>query len=160
MANYAKLATWKSFPPQSKHPPPNSSKTLNITNNSLTNSKNVSHASAKVANPTAVAAYRPLSGYSLASRLSYFLWSSMPDDELFKLAAEGKSHGSAKVAAKNIASGRKSRESSSSGNASTACWTPALPFSSFRRLPPLTFMTMKVLARASSPESGASAAAR
>jgi hypothetical protein len=27
--------------------------------------------------------------YSLASRLSYFLWSSMPDDELFALAAKG-----------------------------------------------------------------------
>jgi hypothetical protein len=27
--------------------------------------------------------------YSLASRLSYFLWSSMPDDELFQLAAAG-----------------------------------------------------------------------
>jgi hypothetical protein len=26
--------------------------------------------------------------YSLASRLSYFLWSSMPDDELFRLASE------------------------------------------------------------------------
>lgn len=29
----------------------------------------------------------PISDYELASRLSYFLWSSMPDDELFKLAA-------------------------------------------------------------------------
>ena len=28
--------------------------------------------------------------YSLASRLSYFLWSSMPDDELFRLAGENK----------------------------------------------------------------------
>ena len=28
--------------------------------------------------------------YTLASRLSYFLWSSMPDDELFRLAAPGK----------------------------------------------------------------------
>jgi cytochrome c553 len=27
--------------------------------------------------------------YALASRLSYFLWSSMPDDELMRLAAEG-----------------------------------------------------------------------
>jgi Protein of unknown function (DUF1592)/Protein of unknown function (DUF1588)/Protein of unknown function (DUF1587)/Protein of unknown function (DUF1595)/Ca-dependent carbohydrate-binding module xylan-binding/Protein of unknown function (DUF1585) len=30
---------------------------------------------------------RPLTAYELASRLSYFLWSSMPDDELFQLAA-------------------------------------------------------------------------
>src|SRR5262249_28677676 len=27
--------------------------------------------------------------YALASRLSYFLWSSMPDDELLRLAGEG-----------------------------------------------------------------------
>ena len=32
----------------------------------------------------------PLDDYALASRLSYFLWSSMPDDELFKLAAAKK----------------------------------------------------------------------
>lgn len=30
--------------------------------------------------------------YRLADRLSYFLWSSMPDDELFKLAAAGQLH--------------------------------------------------------------------
>jgi len=40
--------------------------------------------------PAAVEAKpRKLSGYELASRLSYFLWSSMPDDELFRLAANG-----------------------------------------------------------------------
>jgi hypothetical protein len=32
----------------------------------------------------------PLDGYAIASRLSYFLWSSMPDEELFRLAAAGK----------------------------------------------------------------------
>ncbi len=32
---------------------------------------------------------RPLSDYEMASRLSYFLWSSMPDDTLFALAAQG-----------------------------------------------------------------------
>ena len=32
---------------------------------------------------------RPLSGYALASRLSYFLWSSMPDEELLAHAAAG-----------------------------------------------------------------------
>jgi hypothetical protein len=31
----------------------------------------------------------PIGEYELASRLSYFLWSSMPDDELFALAARG-----------------------------------------------------------------------
>jgi hypothetical protein len=30
-----------------------------------------------------------LEGYALATRLSYFLWKSMPDDELFELAAKG-----------------------------------------------------------------------
>jgi hypothetical protein len=33
---------------------------------------------------------RTLNEYELASRLSYFLWSSMPDDELFNLAHDGK----------------------------------------------------------------------
>lgn len=38
--------------------------------------------------PTELAT-RPLDEYQLASRLSYFLWSSMPDDELFAAAARG-----------------------------------------------------------------------
>jgi len=37
----------------------------------------------------ASAAWAPVDEYSLASRLSYFLWSSMPDDELTQLAARG-----------------------------------------------------------------------
>jgi mono/diheme cytochrome c family protein len=37
-------------------------------------------------------AARPLSDYALASRLSYFLWSSMPDDELLAHAAAGDLH--------------------------------------------------------------------
>ncbi|MEO6726448.1 MAG: DUF1592 domain-containing protein [Blastocatellia bacterium] len=45
-------------------------------------------ASAKSATSLA-AEYRPLSSYSLASRLSYFLWSSMPDEELLSHAAAG-----------------------------------------------------------------------
>jgi mono/diheme cytochrome c family protein len=35
---------------------------------------------------------RPLDDYELASRLSYFLWSSMPDDELLSHAAAGDLH--------------------------------------------------------------------
>jgi hypothetical protein len=35
---------------------------------------------------------RPLDGYSLASRLSYLLWGSMPDELLFDAAASGKLH--------------------------------------------------------------------
>jgi hypothetical protein len=34
----------------------------------------------------------PVSDWELASRMSYFLWSSMPDDELLDLAKEGKLH--------------------------------------------------------------------
>ena len=37
-------------------------------------------------NPQAAA---PIDEYALASRLSYFLWSTMPDAELFKLAGAG-----------------------------------------------------------------------
>ncbi len=33
---------------------------------------------------------RALDGYEIASRLSYFLWSTMPDDELMQLAGQGK----------------------------------------------------------------------
>lgn len=33
-----------------------------------------------------------LDDYALASRLSYFIWASMPDDELFDLAKQGKLH--------------------------------------------------------------------
>jgi hypothetical protein len=42
--------------------------------------------------PEAGAAARPLSEYALASRLSYFLWSSMPDEELLAHAAAGDLH--------------------------------------------------------------------
>ncbi len=42
------------------------------------------------ANPKA--AY-PLDQFALASRLSYFLWSSLPDDELFRLASAGRLRG-------------------------------------------------------------------
>ncbi len=33
---------------------------------------------------------RPLTDHQLATRLSYFLWSTMPDDELMQLASEGR----------------------------------------------------------------------
>lgn len=33
---------------------------------------------------------RPVGQYEMASRLSYFLWSTMPDEELLRLASEGK----------------------------------------------------------------------
>jgi len=40
--------------------------------------------------PNDPAQLHPLTGFELASRLSYFLWSSLPDDRLTSLAAEGK----------------------------------------------------------------------
>jgi len=40
----------------------------------------------------AAAGAHPVNDYELASRLSYFLWSSMPDSELFRLAKEQKLH--------------------------------------------------------------------
>ncbi len=40
----------------------------------------------KEADPEGDATERALNEYEVASRLSYFLWSSMPDDELFQLA--------------------------------------------------------------------------
>ncbi|NBV22455.1 MAG: DUF1592 domain-containing protein [Proteobacteria bacterium] len=43
-------------------------------------------------NPAKTPAPAPLDDYALASRLSYFLWSSMPDEPLFKLAGAGKLH--------------------------------------------------------------------
>ncbi|MGH9630539.1 MAG: DUF1592 domain-containing protein, partial [Bryobacteraceae bacterium] len=39
--------------------------------------------------PAKLAGVRPLSGWEMASRLSYFLWSSMPDEELRRAAAAG-----------------------------------------------------------------------
>ena len=42
--------------------------------------------------PTDGTVIRPLPDYALASRLSYFLWSSLPDDELLAHAAAGDLH--------------------------------------------------------------------
>jgi hypothetical protein len=42
--------------------------------------------------PSAGTGIRPLSDYDLASRLSYFLWSSMPDEALLARAAAGDLH--------------------------------------------------------------------
>lgn len=42
--------------------------------------------------PGAGAEARPISDHELGNRLSYFLWSSLPDDELLRLAAAGQLH--------------------------------------------------------------------
>ncbi len=46
----------------------------------------------KFSRTSAGSASKPLSGYALASRLSYFLWSSLPDEELLRHAAAGDLH--------------------------------------------------------------------
>lgn len=43
----------------------------------------------RVEEPTQSASAQPLNSWELASRLSYFLWSSVPDDELRRAAAAG-----------------------------------------------------------------------
>ena len=43
----------------------------------------------RIEQPAAGVELQPVSAWELASRLSYFLWSSMPDGELFRLAANG-----------------------------------------------------------------------
>jgi mono/diheme cytochrome c family protein len=42
-----------------------------------------------IVEPSNVETARPLNDWELASRLSYFLWSSMPDEELLELASAG-----------------------------------------------------------------------
>src|SRR5260221_5755170 len=51
-----------------------------------------SAAGAAAAHPTAGAAAPQLTDWELASRLSYFLWSSMPDQRLLDLARDNKLH--------------------------------------------------------------------
>ena len=43
----------------------------------------------RVEQPRKTRAMKPLSDWEIASRLSYFLWSSIPDDELRRAAAAG-----------------------------------------------------------------------
>ena len=47
------------------------------------------HLEGGVSSSPSTNAWSPVDEYELASRLSYFLWSTMPDDELFGLAAQG-----------------------------------------------------------------------
>ena len=51
-----------------------------------------------------------LDEYALASRLSYFLWSSMPDDELFRLAGEHKLRANLPVQLKRMLADPRSAE--------------------------------------------------
>jgi hypothetical protein len=46
----------------------------------------------RVESPAAGEKAQPVSDFELASRLSYFLWSTMPDEELLAVAAAGKLH--------------------------------------------------------------------
>jgi hypothetical protein len=53
----------------------------------------------KVEKPGEGAAQSPVSDWELASRLSYFLWSSLPDDQLRRAAADARLHNSDELAA-------------------------------------------------------------
>ena len=69
--------------------------------------------------PVASAAkIRNLDDYELASRLSYFLWSSMPDDELFDLAAAGKLHAARGSSRPSHADDRRSKSERTLGQTS------------------------------------------
>jgi Protein of unknown function (DUF1592)/Protein of unknown function (DUF1588)/Protein of unknown function (DUF1587)/Protein of unknown function (DUF1595)/Protein of unknown function (DUF1585) len=62
--------------------------------------------------PEAGAASVPLGPFELASRLSYFLWGTMPDDTLFDVAASGRLAGPAEIAveARRMLADPKARE--------------------------------------------------
>lgn len=51
----------------------------------------------------------PINDFALASRLSYFLWSSMPDDELFALAEKGELRKNLEAQAKRMLTDAKSK---------------------------------------------------
>ncbi len=53
----------------------------------------------RVEQPAPGAAQGPISDWELANRLSYFLWSSAPDDELRQVAADGRLHNPGVLAA-------------------------------------------------------------
>jgi hypothetical protein len=61
--------------------------------------------------PNNLKAAQPVNDFELASRLSYFLWSSMPDDELFDLARKGtlRNDGNLEAQAKRMLKDPKSR---------------------------------------------------
>ncbi|HEY0863834.1 MAG TPA: DUF1592 domain-containing protein [Lacunisphaera sp.] len=52
---------------------------------------------------------RPLDEFALASRLSYFLWSSMPDDELLDLAERGQLRANLRAQVQRLLASPKSR---------------------------------------------------
>jgi hypothetical protein len=57
-------------------------------------------------NPDAI---HPVTEFELASRLSYFLWSSMPDEELFELAGKGKLRDNLEAQVKRMLKDAKSK---------------------------------------------------
>ncbi|MEZ6110314.1 MAG: DUF1592 domain-containing protein [Pirellulaceae bacterium] len=68
------------------------------------------------ADETRAAGVRPLNDYELASRLSYFLWASLPDEELWQCAEDGKLHETKTLVAQTarMLDDRRSRELSES----------------------------------------------
>jgi hypothetical protein len=74
------------------------------------------------ADPNNPKAQRPLTDYELATRLSYFLWSSMPDDRLLTLAAAKKLHNPLTLQAEAKRMLRDPRASESLGDNFGAQW--------------------------------------
>jgi hypothetical protein len=56
------------------------------------------------------AKYANIDEYALASRLSYFLWSTMPDEELFRLAEKGELRSNLKVQVQRLLRDDRSRQ--------------------------------------------------
>lgn len=56
------------------------------------------------------AKHAPIDEYALASRLSYFLWSTMPDEELFDLAGKGQLRSNLKAQTDRMLKDRRSDE--------------------------------------------------
>jgi Protein of unknown function (DUF1592)/Protein of unknown function (DUF1588)/Protein of unknown function (DUF1587)/Protein of unknown function (DUF1585)/Protein of unknown function (DUF1595)/Planctomycete cytochrome C len=54
--------------------------------------------------------YPPVDEYALASRLSYFLWSTMPDEELFRLAEQNQLRANLSAQAKRMLADPRSEE--------------------------------------------------
>jgi hypothetical protein len=67
-------------------------------------------ASTTAGRPAATGPHPFVDDYSLASRLSYFLWSTMPDEELFRLAQRGELRKNLSVQVKRMLEDSRSQE--------------------------------------------------
>ncbi len=85
----------------------------------------VAAARKEIVKTSALVPTRALSAYALASRLSYFLWSSMPDDELLRHAAAGDLHKPDVLLARPAACSRTTACAASPPSSAATGWTSA-----------------------------------